>query len=666
MKKLFYLFVALLLFFAGQPIARVPPSGGNIKHKTAKHLSDPSDHFRSFQTGDWSISSTWESSPDGLVWSAATLIPGSAANTISIRNTHTVIVHTNEDMDQLVIESGAVLFHSSGTLTVNDGTGDDIIVQNGGIFTLASDGNGPAFSGSATAIINPGGMLRLSASGLTGAGTGVNAVNYIYGNASILEYTLIFAFSSAGVTYFPNVDAVTVPIFRITGNIGMVGAITNTAFNGVFEANGNITFQSSGTKTFRNGITGTGNIGHDGTSGKFIINGTTASLGGSGSLTLPAAGMDIGTTTTVTMVSDKSVTGNIAFLSNSFIILGAYNLTMTGSFSGYSSTSHVVTNGSGKVFINNIGVFPGATFPVGANTTTINPLIIFNGEGLNYGVRVETGINPAIAVPVQAVNRTWVVRPSANPAGTVNVNFFYAAGHGNAGFNYTTTVEQGFYTSVWNVINTGLTQFGMYQVTGTVNTFAANTDAPMVIANIGAILAVNNQVELTAQKQNDRTLLNWKALSVTGIENFIVERSANGRTYIQLAELPPSVFSFTDVQPLPGSNYYRIKMKDNSSKITNSNIALVLNAATGSELISISPNPVLNGHLKLNVSAAQKTQMEIVITDMQGRLVQKQMLSLIAGFSTIPVNIANLVKGTYQVYGNTGSGRSWVLRFVVQ
>ena len=92
---------------------------------------------------------------------------------------------------------------------------------------------------------------------------------------------------------------------------------------------------------------------------------------------------------------------------------------------------------------------------------------------------------------------------------------------------------------------------------------------------------------------------------------------------------------------------------------------IILNAKKGFALISISPNPVVNSNFKLNVTAAQKTKMEIVITDMQGRMMQKQSVNLIAGFNTLPMNVTNLSAGTYQVYGITADGRSRVLRFVI-
>ncbi len=672
MKKVILSILPAYLIFSGNLFAREIIKVSPVK-KTIKVFSNPGDYFRSAASSDWSTIATWESSPDNGVtpWAAATLTPTSLAATISIRNTHTVTVSTNQDMDEVSIESGGILLHTGGTLTVNNASGDDINVQAGGVFTLASNSNGPAFAPGASALINSNGILRLSASGLTAAGDGVHASNFVYSNASVLEYTLGLAFSTDNVVFFPDVNASTIPIFRITTNVGAVGANNNTVINGLFESNGNITFQGTGTKTYRNGIIGTGTVTGDAASGKFIINGITASLGGSGGLTLPTAGMDIGSNTTVTMTSDKSVSGNIAFLTNALIMLGTFNLTMTsGIFSGFSSTSHVVTDGSGKLVFNNVQAFPSfSIYPIGGNTTTYSPLAIANADGLNFGARVEIGINPPIRFPIAAVNRTWVVRSSATPTNPVNVNFLYSNTAGNALFNYNTTVEQGFYTGVWNVINTGIVQAGgplTYQVATIVNIFAANTDAPMVIANIPAILEPGNFVQLNAQKQNEKALLNWTVLYHPLVNRFIVERSADGSTYQSIADLPAADLHYTDLLPLPGRNYYRIKTIEKSGRSTYSNVALIINATKGFELINITPNPVLKGSFKLGASATQKTQVIILITDMQGRLMQKQTVLFTAGSNTLTVDVSKLAQGTYYVYGNTAEGRSRAMRFVVQ
>ena len=287
MKKV-VLFLSILIFSCSVQAGKIFKVGiPYYSHKSARLISAPTYYFRSVASGFWNVTGTWESSPDNTNWFAATSTPTTAARKISIRNGHFVNINSNLDIDQVIIESGGTLSHLGSLLTIyDDPLGDDVIVESGGTFTLASASNPPLFNvPTATVNINTGGILRVSATSLTSAIVGLNANNYIYQHASVLEYTPGLAFSSDGVTYFPNVNAATIPIFRTTNNLGLIGGSGSTIFNGVFEANGTITFQNNGTKIFRNGITGTGNITSNPASGKFIINGTTASLGGNGSLT---------------------------------------------------------------------------------------------------------------------------------------------------------------------------------------------------------------------------------------------------------------------------------------------------------------------------------------------------------------------------------------------
>lgn len=641
-------------------------------------FSNATDHFRSVQTGNWGTLNTWESSPDLATWTAATLIPNSTANTINIRNGHTVTVSTNQAMDQVTINNGGILLYSGGTFTVNDGTGDDITVQGGGVFTLNVDNTIPIFSATATTNILTGGMLRVSATGITFAGMGVHVNNFIYQHASILEYTPNLAFATTGVTYFPNVNATTIPIFRITGNVGTVGAGANTVINGIFEANGNISFENAGTKTFRNGITGTGNI-NGAASGKFIINGATASLGGTGLLTLPTAnGMDIGASTTVSMVSSKTVTGNINLLANALVMLGSHNLTHTGTIGGFSTTSHIVTNGTGKLIKTNVGVAL-AVFPIGPDASTLNSVAIFNGSGYHYGVRVEVGINPTIDVPLDAVNRTWFVTPFGGNPAAVNVNFIFYAAHCNAGWTPPPALlELGLYTGVWNVVQVGLTQAGPnpYQVPTIVPNFGDGIEAPLVLANIGAILAVSNGVAVNyfnGNKQNGKHLLSWK-LDCHEIPSITMslERSSDAVNYHSVYNENASSarceqpFHFTDNNPLPGTNYYRLKMADANGRVFYSSIVSFINAATGITVMPVSPNPLIHKNVNLEISAAQNMLFNVQVLDMPGRVVYQKMCNLDAGFNRVSLQLGTLASGTYLLYGFSVEGRTRVQRIVIQ
>jgi Dockerin type I domain len=89
------------------------------------NTSATTDYFRSKATGNWGTNATWESSHDGTNWFDATLTPTSAANTITILNSHTVTVASAVTADQItvntggVLAAGATLTNASGNLNIN-------------------------------------------------------------------------------------------------------------------------------------------------------------------------------------------------------------------------------------------------------------------------------------------------------------------------------------------------------------------------------------------------------------------------------------------------------------------------------------------------------------------------------------------------------------------
>ncbi len=94
--------------------------------------------FRSRVTGSWNVPGTWEfSTNSGSTWNTSTLAYPTAdsAGAVSIRSGHTVTVPATVTIriDQLTVESGGrITVSSTGTLSVVNGTGDDLDVQNTG------------------------------------------------------------------------------------------------------------------------------------------------------------------------------------------------------------------------------------------------------------------------------------------------------------------------------------------------------------------------------------------------------------------------------------------------------------------------------------------------------------------------------------------------------
>lgn len=639
------------------------------------------DHYRTIATGVWSNPSVvWETSATGTdPWGPAIVPPTSAANTITIRNGHTVTIDATTSADQLTIQNGGILIYSAGTFTIDDGAGDDVSIQNGGIFTLALSGTLPTFSGLANVNIATGGILRVTVGGLTAAGAGVHSNNFVYQHQSVLEYSTSLSFSSASVTFFPNVDAVTIPIFRTTSNLGLIGGNTNTTFNGVFEANGTITFYNSGQKIFRNGIRGTGNISVTADCGKFIINGITAEIGGTGTLAVPITdGLEIGsaTGTTVTVTSDKTVTGNINLLStNTYVELGTNDLTVTGIISGGSNTSYIRTDVNGGVLKLNSIDATAKVFPIGE--TTYNPLEISNGNNADYSARVRTGIlDPNGAIPTDAVNRTWYIHASATtPAVTVKYQY-----SNNAGELTGTAITQpasmeilqsDFTTWHLSVGNTTImsTPGPPHTVTSAVGLTINNTPVPYSLGVTGTIiLSVDCIISCESKNVNNTGVISFNINSCAGVNSFEIQRSVNGSSFETLGIVSPGIsqllFSFTDASLQKGMNLYRIKVNRASGAVKYSNTTAIINDSKGVLISTISPNPV-HSQAVVAISTAKAGTVHLCIYDIAGRVIKQWQFPATEGSNRIIMNLDGLQAGVYHLVVS-GEEAKTSYRFVKQ
>jgi len=189
--------------------------------------------------------------------------------------------------------------------------------------------------------------------------------------------------------------------------------------------------------------------------------------------------------------------------------------------------------------------------------------------------------------------------------------------------------------------------------------------------NLGPLPIVINYINGT--KQGSKHLLNWKVTCISSPRvTMVLERSADSRNFTGINSITADAvrcnqpFDYTDIDPLKGMNYYRLKMTDTDGKISYSSIVALLNAVKGFDIVGITPNPVVDDNLKLNVTSAQAGKIDIAIYDMQGRLVNRQSISLIAGFNNLPIYVSNLSPGTYTIQGIVADERSKIIRFVKQ
>ena len=178
---------------------------------------------------------------------------------------------------------------------------------------------------------------------------------------------------------------------------------------------------------------------------------------------------------------------------------------------------------------------------------------------------------------------------------------------------------------------------------------------------------------LNGIKQGNDHLLTWSVTcNTTPHVTLTLERSADQRSFNNIYSVTADAvrcnqpFNYTDAHPLTGISYYRLKIVDADGKITYSNTIALINGTKGFALMNIAPNPVRGNSFKLNSTTATSVKMEMVISDMQGRTVSRQTVSLLAGFNSNDINVSMLAPGTYNIYGISNDDKSGLIRFVKQ
>jgi len=145
--------------------------------------------------------------------------------------------------------------------------------------------------------------------------------------------------------------------------------------------------------------------------------------------------------------------------------------------------------------------------------------------------------------------------------------------------------------------------------------------------------------------------LTWTTATELNNDYFSLERSTDGRNFRELDQisgqgsiLSSTQYTYTDVEPLMGTNYYRLKQTDFDGKATYVGDIVVLNFDdTGG--ISIRPNPVRSDLLFFEIPASSGNELkDMRILNAAGQLVKQAQLEQTG---TISVPVDDLQNGIY-------------------
>jgi hypothetical protein len=178
----------------------------------------------------------------------------------------------------------------------------------------------------------------------------------------------------------------------------------------------------------------------------------------------------------------------------------------------------------------------------------------------------------------------------------------------------------------------------VYGYNGSQGTFTINA--------LGAPLAIKLS-KISATNLGAKNRVDWSTESELKSDKFELERSADGRNFTYLATIKAkgeaSNYSYVDLSPVTGVNYYRLKMIDAAGAVATSKV-VTATVKQGAFTVEAYPNPV-SEQLTVQVYGGSDQNATVSITDVTGKVMK--VVSVVNGKAE--VNMNGLASGVYLV-----------------
>jgi Secretion system C-terminal sorting domain len=296
------------------------------------------------------------------------------------------------------------------------------------------------------------------------------------------------------------------------------------------------------------------------------------------------------------------------------------------------------------------------------------------------------------------MKRYWDVNlngSTINPANPVKVRFFYAQSEldslvnaKNAFLTANAGLDEGivWFKTISGAFIPSLTSVNAGGVNNAIGLANANTSGNKINGQLyaefsgvtsfsGGTLAAGvgpnsplpiSLLSFTGIKQDKTNLLNWSTASETNNRGFELQRSANGNDFTSITFVNSKAiggnssaqlnYSFSDITPLGGTNYYRLKQVDKDGKFSMSKVVAIKGLKpTSLQLVGVYPNPAVN-KLNVNIESPVVDFVTLVVTDMTGKVLMNKMKAMAVGDNNVELNVSTLPAGSYFIKAVCANG----------
>jgi len=170
---------------------------------------------------------------------------------------------------------------------------------------------------------------------------------------------------------------------------------------------------------------------------------------------------------------------------------------------------------------------------------------------------------------------------------------------------------------------------------------SVNTITPVTFGGINAI-ASNGSIKV-----------NWSIQTATNTQEYIVERSGDGKSFESIGTLGANGaanYNWIDNAPLGGTNFYKVEAIGVSGEIQYST---VVSASLNNDLtpqVVVAPNPVRTGQFNLELENFAKGNYTLSIYSTSGQQILSSVISHPGGTSSQPITLPAVAKGLYNVH----------------
>jgi hypothetical protein len=414
----------------------------------------------------------------------------------------------------------------------------------------------------------------------------------------------------SGVSNFPKITSGTIDLQGIT----IASGATLTLNGGTFNISGS--FTNNGVLSQTGGVLAlNGNATNSGTA--TLIGGEVVFNAASGTQTVPALTYY---KLTISGGGSKTLQGNATV--NGVLNFTGGSLTTSAASTTLTLASSAILTETGASYFKGTLIREVNTSLYGFSNFNDLGVVIDNTGGGNWGTVTITRTNDAISNGSNhSIKRSWNISPATQAGTSVNVTFTWPTAEDN-GLNFSNGKAQ-----VWKSENSGTN----WQPVGEIADVSNGTDVRSITATTHSFSfwTVSNQnnplpvswLYFKGKNTGARTELIWATATEKNSENFVVERSENGRAFETIGTVKAAGtsnqefhYTFTDKAPVTAKTYYRLKQVDLDGKYTYSTIVTILkNSLSGALKASVYPNP-FNDVLTLQTATMERIKIVALIS----------------------------------------------------